>query len=342
MEKTIIIGIFLAILSYSMLNIGMGLQKKGAACLPKIENQSVGKNLKNFFTNKHWIIGFLLVQIQWIFLSMALDFTSVSIVTPMMSIGMVTLVIFSYFYLKEPIAKTEIFMIFTIIAGIAVLGATTPSVETECDLTFVLERMSTIGAIIFLIISFALTILLLVLCILRKYKNADILFSISAGITDALGAIFLRAVMGGADFRDSEVTQEAITHWGWWVILIFMIILNGTATIYLQIAYQKGKAVIVAPIFSVFAMITPVFGGIIIFSEWNYYFIEGKFGLMSGKIIALVIVTIGAIILSRFSARKRKFDTCEISEEKSDSLSEESLEKTKQEESEKSEFSIID
>ncbi|HUT81025.1 MAG TPA: DMT family transporter [Candidatus Bathyarchaeia archaeon] len=326
MGNIIIAGIFLAILSYSMLNIGMGLQKKGASCLPKIENQSIGKNLKNFFTNKHWIIGFLLVQIQWVFLSMALDFASVSIVTPMMSVGMVALVIFSYFYLKEPIAKIEMIMIVTIIIGIAILGATTPRGETDHDLEFVLERMSTLGAIIFLIISFTISILLLVLCILRKYKNADILFSISAGITDALGAIFLRAVMGGADFRNTGVASDAVTRWGWWVIMILMIILNATATIYLQVAYQKGKAVIVAPIFSVFAMMTPVFGGIIIFNEWNVYITEEKLGLMSGKIIALVIIVIGVIILSRFSARKRKFETCEIGVETSVVKTEEKLE----------------
>ncbi len=315
MENIVILGIFMAIISYSMLNIGMGLQKKCAACLPKIESQSIRKNLKNFFTNKHWIIGFSLVQIQWVFLTLALDFASVSIVTPMMSVGMVTLVIFSYFYLKEPIAKGEMLMIVTIIIGIAILGATTPRGETDENLDFILERMSSLGAIIYLITIFVFSVLLLVLCIVRKYKNADVLFSISAGITDAMGAIFLKAVMGGADFRNSGAVEEAVTHWGWWVIMVLMIILNITATIYLQVAYQRGKAVIVAPIFSVFAMMTPVFGGIIIFSEWDFYITEEKFGLMAGKIIALVIVAIGAIVLSRFSARKRKFDVCEIKDE---------------------------
>ncbi|MGC9780017.1 MAG: EamA family transporter [Candidatus Heimdallarchaeota archaeon] len=315
MAQIIVLAIFLGILSYSMLNIGMGLQKKGAACLPKIEKQSFGQNMKNFFTNKTWLIGFLLVQIQWGFLAMALDFASVSIITPLMSVGMVALIIFSYFYLKEPITKVEMMGIIAIIIGIVVLGVTSPSDEVEYNLDFVFENMSKLSSIIFLIVSFIISILLLVVCISRKFANADILFSISAGITDALGAIFLRAYMGGADFRDGDVLREASLRWGWWVIFVLMIVLNATATIYLQVAYQRGKAVVVAPIFAVLAMITPVFGGILIFNEWSFYFTEKKFGFMAGRIIALVIIAAGAIILSLHSARSRKFDVCDIDED---------------------------
>jgi len=304
----VLLAIFLGILSYSMLNIGMGLQKKGACTLPDIDKQTAWQNVKNFVRCKPWLIGFLLVQIQWVFLAFALDLASVSIITPLMSIGMASLVIFSYFYLKEPISKVELIGILVIISGIAVLGATSPLDDIEYNLDFVLEHMSTIPSIIFLIVTFLLSIFFIILCIVRKFKNADIFFSVAAGITDALGAIFLRAYMGGADYRNMEITREAATHWGWWVIFVLMIILNLTATIYLQVAYQRGKAVIVAPIFAVLAMIVPVIGGILIFNEWNFYFTESKFGLMTGKIIALIVVSVGAILLSLYSARQGRYD----------------------------------
>jgi len=304
----VILAIFLGILSYSMLNIGMGLQKKGATSLPKIDEQTFRQNIKNFVTSKPWLIGFLLIQIQWAFLAFALDLASVSIITPLMSIGMAALIIFSYFYLKEPISKVELICISIIIVGIAALGATSPLENVDYNLDFVLDHMSSIPSIIFLSVTFLLTIFFIVLCIVRKFKNADILFSVAAGITDALGAIFLRAYMGGADFRNGDITREAATHWGWWVIFALMILLNLTATIYLQVAYQRGKAVIVAPIFAVLAMIVPVFGGILIFDEWNFYFTESKFGLMAGKIIALVVVSVGAILLSVYSARQGRYN----------------------------------
>jgi len=302
------IAIILGIISYSMLNIGMGLQKKGAAMLPKIEQQSVWKNLRNFFTNKTWLIGFALVQIQWAFLSIALDLTKVSIITPLMSIGMVTLVIFSYFYLKEPISKIEIGGILAIITGIVVLGATNNGDDTPYNLDFIFERMGSLGAIIFLTIAFVISIIFILASSLRKFKNADVLFSFAAGITDALGAIFLRAYMAGAQIGDRSVIAASAKLWGWWVIFVFMVTLNATATIYLQVAYQRGKAVIVAPIFAVLAMITPVFGGIIIFNECQYFVDNQMYGVIAGKIVALVIVSLGAIVLSVNSARRRRFD----------------------------------
>jgi multidrug transporter EmrE-like cation transporter len=303
-----------------MLNIGMGLQKKGAASLPKIDEQTFRQNIKNFVTSKPWLIGFLLIQIQWVFLAFALDLASVSIITPLMSVGMVALIIFSYFYLKEPISKVELIGISIIIVGIAALGATSPLEDIEYNLDFVLEHMSSLPSIIFLSVTFLLTIFFIILCIVRKFKNADILFSVAAGITDALGAIFLRAYMGGADFRNWDLTREAATHWGWWVIFVLMILLNLTATIYLQVSYQRGKAIIVAPIFAVLAMIVPVFGGILIFNEWNFYFTESKFGLMAGKIIALIVVSVGAILLSLYSARQGRYDDIKTIQTKSESL----------------------
>ena len=307
MKNDVVLAIFLGILSYSMLNIGMGLQKKGASTLPKINEQKFLQNLKNFVTCRPWIIGFIMVQAQWASLSFALDLASVSIITPLMSVGMVALIIFSYFYLKEPIEKMEFISIIGIIVGIVILGLTTPRDETSLTFDYVLERFSDIGPIVFFILMAIITILLMVVSAARKYKNADILFAISAGITDAVGAILLRGFMGGADFRDADILRAAAQQWQWWVLLFLMVTVNFSATIFLQVAYQRGKAVIVAPIFAVLAMIVPVFGGILIFDEWGQYITEGKLGLMAGKIVGLLIVSAGAIVLSLFSARKRKF-----------------------------------
>ena len=312
-----VLAIFLGMLSYSMLNVGMGLQKKGASSLPKINNQSLGQNLKNFFTNKTWLLGFLLIQAQWVFLVMALDFAPISMITPLMSVGMVALVLFSYFYLKEPISKVEIIGIILIIAGIVVLGVTNPEEEVQHDFNFIRNSLGKAESIIFLTVIFVLSIVFVLISIARKFKNADILFGLAAGITDALGAILIKALMGGADFRDREVLSANVGRWEWWFILITMIIFNTVATIYLQVAYQRGKAVIVAPVFSVLAMIMPVFAGIIIFNDWAIFIDQNLIGKLVGKLIALLVIIIGAIILSIYSARienKRKLDELNYSE----------------------------
>jgi len=308
MAYTVILAIFLGIVSYSMLNIGMGLQKKGAAELPKIEGQTVGRNLKNFFTNKTWLIGFALVQIQWLILTLALELSSLTVVTPLMSIGMVALVIFSYFYLKEPISKIEIIAIGTIVIGIAALGATNPADVDNLTLTDVITGLEKIQSIIFLVVLVIFSIVFILASVLRKFKNADMLFGVAAGITDALGAIFISAIMRGASFSDPSLIAASVYIWQWWLFMALLIFFNALATIYLQIAYQRGKAIIVAPIFAVVAMISPVFGGIIIFGEWNYLISQQLYGILAGKIIALVVVCVGVVILATYSAKNRKFE----------------------------------
>ena len=308
MVYNVILSVFLGIVSYSMLNIGMGLQKKGAAELPKIEGQSVGRNFKNFFTNKTWLIGFALVQAQWFILTLAIQFGNLSIVTPLMSVGMVALVIFSYFYLKEPISKIEIIGITAIVIGIAVLGATNPAEVDKPLLNDVIRGLEKIQSIIFLVFLVIFSILIVLASVLRKFKNADVLFGIAAGITDALGAIFINAIMSGASYTDSSLIATSVYIWQWWLFMVLLIFFNALATIYLQVAYQRGKAIIVAPIFAVIAMISPVFAGIIIFGEWNYLISQQLYGILAGKIIALVVVCIGVVILAIYSAKNRKFE----------------------------------
>jgi multidrug transporter EmrE-like cation transporter len=234
--SNIILAICLGILSYSMLNIGMGLQKKGAATLPKIEQESFGRNIKNFFTNKVWVIGFILVQSQWVLLTLALEMGSLSIVTPLMSVGMIALVIFSYFYLKEPISKVEGAGIVAIVVGIVLSGITNVEKGEQETLEVVLDCFANTFGIIYLAVIFVFSVVLILLSILRKFANADVLFGIAAGITDGLGAIFLKAYMGGADFKDASVIQAAALRWEWWVLFVLMIIFNATATSYLQVA----------------------------------------------------------------------------------------------------------
>lgn len=298
----IILSLFLAMLSYSMLNVGMGLQKKGAASLPKIAEEPFVKNLKNFFTNKTWLLGFSLVQIQWFILALALDFGSLSVVTPMMAFGMVTLVFFSYFYLKEPISKSEFGGILSIITGIALLGVFNPKESEEYPLDYMNQALAKISSIIFLVAIFVITVVLLLFSVLRNYAYADILFGIGAGVFDGIGAIFLKAYSGGFDFREISTIYASVVRWEWWVYLVILLFFNITATVFLQIAYQRGRAVIVAPIFAVIAMAVPVTGGIIILAEWACL----SPAMIAIKVISLIIISIGMVILSISSARHKR------------------------------------
>lgn len=298
---TIILSIFLAILAYSMLNIGMALEKKGAAELPFIEKQSFFQNIRNFLKNKPWLIGFILTNVQWIFFLVALEYGSLSLVTPMMGVGLVVLVIFSYFYLKENISKLEIFGIIFIIIGVVILGATNPNEETLYTLDEMIEKLSSLESIIFFVVFTILSLLLISFSILKKFSYADIAFGFSGGIFSGLGVIFSKAFMSGLDFTDfSNTFLTSIASWEWWIFLLILIIFNIVSMILPLVGFQRGKAIIVTPIFAILGLITPVLGGIIIFSEWSTI----GTGFIIAKAIALAVIIVGVTILSYFSVKQ--------------------------------------
>ncbi len=307
------LAIILGSLSYAMLNIGLGLQKKGAAELPLIENQGFFKNIKNFLTNKFWLIGFLLVNIQFLIFIVAVDIGQLSIVTPMMGIGLVVLVLFSVFYLKEQISVKEIIAIVLIIIGVVILGATSSNELVEYSLNDINKLLLSSGAIIFLVCATVLMILLVVISIIRKFALADIMFGIAAGIASGIGVIFTKGFMGGLDIENLWMSLKiSIVLWEWWLYMGLLITYNTISTVFPQIGYQKGKAIVVAPLFAIAAILTPIIGGIIIFSEWA----DIDPGILAAKIIGLVLILVGVILLSLYSARSKSGEeTTEKSEE---------------------------
>ena len=108
----IFIGIILGLIATIMLYLGKGIQKFA------IEGLKIDKTVKS----KHsgiWFAGLALtisfMGLQWI--SLAVFHTPMNIVAPFDGVGLVTLLFFSYFVLKESISKTELLSVLLIIIG---------------------------------------------------------------------------------------------------------------------------------------------------------------------------------------------------------------------------------
>ncbi|MHA1742685.1 MAG: DMT family transporter [Candidatus Heimdallarchaeota archaeon] len=301
---TIFLAIFLGILSYSMLNIGLALEKKAATELPAVEKQSFFSNIKNFLTNKIWLFGFLLTSLQWFLFLIALQFGSVSLVTPMMGVGLAVLVLFSVLFLKEKLSIKELGGMLCTIIGVVILGATSTQ-ETKYTLEELNRRVGSIEGIIFLVAMVVFVALLVLFSVLRKFAFADIAFGISGGVASGVGVIFSKAFSSAIDFSDFKNTFIiAVHHWEWWLYLVLLLAFNILSTVLPQVGFQKGKAIIVSPLFSVSALVTAVIGGVIVYSEWSNLSI----GFIIGKIVALVVTITGIVILSIASLQQSKRD----------------------------------
>ncbi|MCF2143671.1 MAG: EamA family transporter [Candidatus Heimdallarchaeota archaeon] len=295
-----VLAIIMAILAYSSLNIGLALEKKGASSLPDVETISFWQNLKNFFTNRTWLFGFLLTVVSFLFLVVAMNQGSLSVVAPLQAVGLLSLALFSHFYLHEAINSWELTAIVLIIIGVVLLGVTNFGEEHTYTLTEINNSFLQVKAILFISLLTGLMVLAMSYSAARKFHLGSIVFALAGGIFSGLGDIFTKAFMSGIDFGEIGFSfVSLLKQWVWWVYVLLMAFYNICAGILPQIAFQKGKAVIVAPIFSIMTLTIPVFGGMIIFSEWANL----ATWVLAVKSLSLLLLVIGVVLLSYSSVR---------------------------------------
>lgn len=294
-----LLAALLGILAYSLLNIGFFLQKRAAASLPSIESIDAKANLKNFLTNKQWLVGYLLTVIQTFPFWIALSIGSITVVTPMIGVGLIVFVVISVVIEKEPLSKFEIAGIAFIVVGLVVIGITS---EQDSRVWTFQEMVGVFGSpqsIVFLVVSLVAAILTFILPALLKYKLSDVFYGLSSGIFATFGAILSKAFMSAINAEAGGSLQFALSQGLWWLFFILFVISTGGSLIGQQMGYQKGKGVIVVSIFNVMTVLGPSLGGVIMFNEWE----NVDSNTIIFKVIAYVLLLIGIVVLSIFTEK---------------------------------------
>jgi uncharacterized membrane protein len=294
-----VLAIIYALTAYSMLNIGLVLEKKGASELPAIEKTSVAANIRGFLSNPKWLIGFILTNVQILPLFMALGYGQISLVSPMMGFGMVVLVLFSVIYLKEAINRPMLAGIALTIAGIVILNAVNSDEEISysiAEITVIIKQPASIGFFIFLVTGTAVPALF---CIFSGYRASDVLFGVSSGFAAAIGFIFSKIMMSSFDM--SDFCRSLVQNLATWQFYFFLILITGFnlgSMVFQQLGFQKGKAVILAPIFTVCTVVIPVFTGVVFFGDWLRF----SFLIAAIRAGAIIMLLAGITVLSYFNS----------------------------------------
>ncbi|HUT80047.1 MAG TPA: DMT family transporter [Candidatus Bathyarchaeia archaeon] len=302
----LIIAIFLQLISASVNFIGMTIQKKAATKIPKISKETgFLKSIKNMLFNKAWIFGLVLNSSSTLFAAGAFALASISIIQPLYGFGLIVLVIFIHFYLKERITRLDILGVIFGAAGIVVIGlAATPT--EALDYTVMRNMFISINSMIFFGIISAIALIAYIVSEKTKKTTSLIFLVISSAIWTSTQNIFNKAVatsvgdlgLKGALFGDAALYS--------WVFILMFLFVSIIGIIMLNIAYQNGHGVIILPIWTAIQVIIPVLSGIIIFDEWN-----PSNGLTETDIIVtivgIVIMLASIIILSISNGRKESF-----------------------------------
>lgn len=261
----IAIGLIIGVIAYIFLYLGKGLQKLG------IEGLKEDKTVKSKNSGV-WIIGTILTTIYMFVQWVALLFAPINLIAPLEGVGLVVLLIFSYYVLKEKIARIEIIGVILILLGtvfITLFNINTGTINTD-DVnlgTFLL----------FLIPIIIVESIAIVGSHFNDYKFAGLILGFSAGTFMAFQTVSKRI---------TAVPDPTLT-----TIFTFMsLIMAGLTLGVTQYGLAKAKANIVVPCFTSASITIAIISGIVALNE----------AIVPMQIVGIVAIVLGIIFLTAF------------------------------------------
>ena len=277
MVDSLFLATLLGALQAILLNIGKGLQKTA------IGNKEIVTKRQRRINQFLWVLGTMLIILSTFILMQAEMFGYLSVISSMTGVGIISVVLFSYFFLKEQIGRNELVGICLIIIGtftVPLFSSTNPG-----------GSMDTWGVTFY-------SLFLIILCVglaIYAFKSGKrffgVIFGTISGIAGGLSVIFQYTAMQfgptGDLFADIWIIVSTFP-----AVLYFILFAVGGVLEFLltQYAFTNGKAIEVVPANQSFFIIIPIAGGTIIFAE-PFNFIQ---------LIGLIAILIGVILCTAF------------------------------------------
>jgi len=262
-NENIVIGLIIGIIAYISLDIGKGIQKYAIEGIK--EESSIKKKNSGI-----WVVGTILTSLYMFIQWAALIFGPVNIIAPLEGVGLIILLLFAHYVLKEKITQIEIGGVFFIIVGTALVTMFNINIESlsmsNFDLNFFLYC-----SIIILVIE---TILIFI-SKLNGYKLAGIIIGLTAGTTNALQTVSKRIT-----------TIPEMTLYFTIATFIFALL----TLLLTQYAFTKAKANQVVPCFTSASIILASLIGVLALS--------GSISWI--QVIGIILIVIGIILISAF------------------------------------------
>jgi len=266
------LGLLAALASALALNWGFFAQHGAAASLPPLGLRAPLRSLRSLFTNRRWVVGFLVGLVGWAFYVVALALAPLSLVQATSAGGIGILALLVRFRGKERLARGETLGVALAVTGLVLLGASlaggTPASTRPTEVA--------VGA--WLAGSIVVALAAAGPAALRLAAGAGL--GIASGVLYAAGDVATKAVTGG--------------------ILVFVpaiLVAHGLAFVCLQLGFQRGRALATAGLSTLVTNALPIVAGVLLFAE---HLPGGTLGALRGA--AFVLVTVGGALLARRSA----------------------------------------
>ena len=280
-----LLGIVVMLVSTSVMNVGVVLQKKAVDRLPSFEQQPLLASIRGVLGARLWLLGWVMsssaIVLNWV----ALGLADISVVQPLSGFGLVVLALASRALLGERLGPRALGGMAAVVVGLAVLGLTArESVIYDDPATIV--GSYTHPAALATLAAFVLAVAVGAVAARRSTGLAGPLYALAAATASVVGLTFskgLFGLFGLVGFGAALATLSA------WTLALLLIAFSTAAMMLQQLSFQKGRAVVVNPIFAAASVVLPLLTGLLVFREQ-----VGGATVLAAAIIVLGVGLLGA------------------------------------------------
>jgi drug/metabolite transporter (DMT)-like permease len=272
-------------------NYSTYMQKKAMDTLPRLSLRLSWTVIWTFFTNRPWLAAMVMEGIGVALYMVALIFLPVSVVEPIITAGIALVAFLAMKKLGETPGRADFLAIGTIVIGVIFLSVSLAEGLPAHNSYKPLELWASAAAVLFLALAVPAGLYIF------GRENIAAGLGFSGGLVFGLSAVFSRLLMG--DFGNL-----------WYVWLLACVITYPIGFGLFQAGLQRGKAVVVAPIYNGMMLCVPIVVGTVALNEH----LPVSAALTALRLAAFVLIACGAIILSRSTAAELPVQ--ELSEER--------------------------
>jgi len=262
-----------------MMALGVNLQKYSLNTQSKIEKQLPK------FKQKYWMLGLVFYISSGIMLSIALLFASQSQLSPLMSMVLVSNVVFAHFLLGENISKIDALGILIIIVGLCITTTTAPRAENILSKEELIDLYTHALFICYVALIVAMIVSLYFLkCFFEKrnheseqrelkiWRAYGITFAALAGCFGGLCVTFMKSAT-------TIIVEEAneggfvglVSSWLMWILIAVL----GTTWVFqlywLNKGLEKFPVIFIVSIEAIVNEFVAVLGGTLYFEEYKMF-----------------------------------------------------------------------
>lgn len=265
------LGLVLALGTAAAFNWAWVEQHSAASTLPPLSPRRPVASLRLLFSHRRWLVGFLTGLAGWALYVVALALAPLSLVQAVSAGGVGLLAVFAQRAAGERLPRREWAGVGAAVAGLVLLALSLVGGSDQ-------GRQGTWGALAVWLVA---STVVAAICA----GPAARLFAPGAGFGIAAGTMYAAGDVG---------TKAAVAGGIWLVVAVPVVACHSLAFAFVQLGFQRGRALATAGLSSLLTNALPIAAGIAIFHE---RLPGGAYGAL--RIAAFALVVAGAATLAR-------------------------------------------